>query len=275
MRFSVLSLLAMVVTPCMVALLAACGDVPPSSWSPTADTTGTTAPASPGSAEELEGGAWPIPGPDAGPESEEEAGAEDAAVDMSEPDAEEADAPVVEPPADPPPVPTGDFCDVGGSVVMEAEGFSSQTGYATVARGDASGGAAMRVGDSGALHFEIWLAAGGTWYFWPRTLAPDAESNGMYVDLDGVTIRAPATSAYPGVADIYVQKSGSTWYWEPKWQGPASGQTAGPVTFEASAGAHVLTIRKRKMERPLIDKVVLTTGNTPPSGLGPSETRCP
>jgi hypothetical protein len=276
MRFSVHSLLATVVTLGMVAVAAGCGDAPPSSWTyPTEHTRGAPVVPSQGAEEEPKEGPWPIPGPDAGNEGEDDAGAADATVEANEPDAEPPDAPVVEPPPEPPPVPVGDFCEVGGSVVMEAEGFSAQTGYATVARGDASGGAAMQVGASGALHFEIWLDTGGTWYFWPRTLAPDAESNGMYVDLDGVTIRAPATSAYPGVADIYVQKSGSTWYWEPKWQGPASGQVEGPVTFEASAGAHVLTIRKRKMERPLIDKIVLTKGNAPPAGLGPAETRCP
>ncbi len=274
MQCSVRRIFTTLVTLGLFAMLAACGDAPPPSWYSSADDP-LSGPAGASQESEPKEGPWPIPGPDAGPASEEEGGAQDSAVDAVEPDAPGADAPAVDPNPEPPPAPAGDFCEVNGEVVMEAEHFWGQTGYTSIARSDASGGTAMQVGASGVLHFEFWLATGGTWHFWPRTLAPDAESNGMYVDLDGITIRAPATSSYAGAADIYVQKSSSAWYWEPKWQGPGSGQVEGPVTFEASAGSHVLTIRKRKMERPLIDKVVLTTGNTPPSGLGPAETRCP
>jgi hypothetical protein len=47
------------------------------------------------------------------------------------------------------------------------------------------------------------------------------------------------------------------------------------VAFDVGAGDHTLTISKRKIERPLLDKIVLSWTNDAPSGLGPAETRCP
>ena len=170
---------------------------------------------------------------------------------------------------------SGDFCESSQVVAMEAESYSDQNGYAEVLRSDASGGRAMQVGDGGSLDFQIFLTTPGTYYFWIRTLAPDAESNGLYVALDGELITAPADNPYAGVSDIYLKKSSSQWFWDPAWQGEGSGAVQGPVTFVASAGEHTLAIRKRKMERPLIDKVVLTVANAVPSGLGPNETACP
>ncbi len=78
---------------------------------------------------------------------------------------------------------------------MEAESYSAQSGYAEVGRSDASGGLAMQVGDSGTLDFEVFLTTPGTYYFGIRTLAPDSESNGIYVELDGNLITAPADHA--------------------------------------------------------------------------------
>lgn len=189
----------------------------------------------------------------------------DAAVpDAAAPDAAAPDAGEI----------PADFCEAAGAIVMEAEAFSAQFGYAEVPRDDASGGVAMQVGDTGVLSFEIFLETAGTWYFWPRTLAPDSESNGMHVEIDGVFMTAPASNPYAGADDIYLQKSSTQWFWEPKWQGPGSGQVAGPVTFELAAGVHTLSIHKRIIERPLIDRIVLTTTNVAPTGLGPSETLC-
>ncbi len=168
-----------------------------------------------------------------------------------------------------------DFCETGQQVVLEAESFTTQNGYSQVPRTDASGGMAMQVGASGSLDFEIHLATGGTYYFWIRTLAADSESNGIFVALDGSQITAPPSNPYAGVPDIFLYKSATQWFWEPLFQGSGSGAVAGPVIFTTSAGVHTLSIQKRKMERPLIDKIVLTTGNTQPSGLGPAETPCP
>lgn len=170
---------------------------------------------------------------------------------------------------------SGDFCEEGEVVVMEAESYSAQEGYAAVARTDASGGTAMQVGDSGSLDFEVFLTTPGVYFFWIRTLASDAESNGIYVALDGELIEAPPENPYAGVTDIYLKKSATQWFWDPAWQGAGSGAVQGPVTFVASAGQHTLSIRKRKMERPLIDKIVLTVADEIPTSLGPAETPCP
>jgi hypothetical protein len=170
---------------------------------------------------------------------------------------------------------SGDFCESGATVVMEAENYSLQSGYVAVSRSDASGAVAMQVGDAGSLDFEVFLTSPGTYYFWIRTLSPDAESNGIYVMLDGELITAPDDNPYAGVPDIFLRKSSSQWFWEPAWQGEGSGAVQGPVTFVASAGLHTLAVVKRKMERPLIDKLVLTVADAAPSSFGPGETLCP
>jgi len=202
--------------------------------------------------------AGPDERPDAGPPPEVDAGS-DAGTDLGIDGGVERWA---------------DFCESRGIVAMEAEAFSDQFGYHEVRRDDASGGAAMQVGGSGVLSFHINIETAGTWYFWPRTLAPGSEDNGMRVEIDGVFMTAPRGNPYAGVDDIWVRKSSTEWFWEPMWQGSGSGQVAGPVTFELSAGPHTFSIHKRLIERPLIDRVVLTLGDTPPTGSGPGETPC-
>jgi len=207
---------------------------------------------------------------DSGTEMRVDAGPE-VRVDASMPDAGRDDAGTDA--GTPPPA---DFCEAGGILAMEAEAYSEQVGFAEVRRDDASGSVAMQVGDSGVLSFEIYVETAGTWYFWPRTFAPDSESNGLHVEIDGVRMTAPASSRHAGTDDIYLRKSVSQWFWDPLWQGSGSGPSAvsGPVTFELSAGVHTFSILKRIIERPLIDRIVLTTSSTAPTGLGPSETSC-
>ncbi len=155
--------------------------------------------------------------------------------------------------------------------VVEAENYTSQNGYTKVNQSGASGGAAMQVGGSGSLNFDFDFKTGGRYYIWLRTLAADSENNGLFISLDGKRIEAPSGHPQAGVSDIYLKKSGN-WQWEPEWQG-SSGHS-GPITFDATPGKHSLSIEKRKIERPLIDKLVINKSSSPPSGTGPAEQAC-
>ncbi|MEA3460944.1 MAG: FlgD immunoglobulin-like domain containing protein, partial [Bacteroidota bacterium] len=157
-------------------------------------------------------------------------------------------------------------------VSMEAENYTSQEGYSIVYRSDASGTQAMQVGSDGSLNYSITLNTAGTWYIWIRAYATTAENNGLFIKLDGETLTAPEDNPYAGVPDIYLTKNG--WCWKPEWKGPGDGEHEGPITMTASAGTHILSICKRKMEDPLIDKILLTLTDSPPedSSYGPDET---
>ena len=156
------------------------------------------------------------------------------------------------------------------SCVFEAENYSSQKGYAKVSHSGASGGIAMQVGASGSLNFELNLKVGGRYYVWLRTQAPNSESNGLFISIDGKRIKAPADHKLTGVSDIYLKK-GSNWFWTPEWQGSSH---SGPITFDIKPGKHTFSIEKRKIERPLIDKLVINKSKTPPTGKGPAEQAC-
>lgn len=173
-----------------------------------------------------------------------------------------------------PPLPpaNADYCEIDGMVVVEAEHFASNEGYAEVARPDASGGIVMQVGDQGSLDLSIHFDTAGEVFVWLRTFVPiqDSENNGVFLDLDGEPLVAPAGHPFAGVPDIYLQKIG--WAWAPAWQG--NGAVQGPVTFMVTPGDHTLTIRKRLIERPEIDKIVLDFAGLEPNGLGPGETPC-
>ena len=149
--------------------------------------------------------------------------------------------------------------EVNGVVSMEAENYTSQSGYARVVSSDTSGGAGMRaVGAEGSnLDFKFTVQQAGTWYFWARANANADVNNGFRLGLDGAVL-----------GDIYLKKIG--WSWTPEW---LTGHShAGPITFNLTAGTHTLSILKRKMENPLLDKIVLTRAATVPEGLGPAAT---
>ena len=212
-------------------------------------------------------GGDPIP-PDDGPPGE--TGADDGPGDEGPGDGA-LPPDVGEPPPLPPP-PGVVHCEIDGRIVFEAEAFDAQSGYAELPRGDASGGTVIQVGDDGTVDYDLWFASSGRVYVWVRTHVPtnDSENNGLFIDLDGEPIEAPDDHPQAGVPDIYLKKVG--WSWSPEWQGESG--HSGPVTFEVDAGVHTLSIRKRKIERPEIDKVVLELVGEEPSALGPAVTRC-
>jgi hypothetical protein len=164
------------------------------------------------------------------------------------------------------------FKEQNRMVVMEAENFTRNKGFTSVKRDDASGGAVMQAmagGSAFALDFDITVETGGTWHFLVRHNCPDHESNGMFLYLDGKQVSAPAGHPYPGETDIYLKKSvgvpglypASPWYWTPEWQAPGDGKHQGPITLTLTPGKHVLTIVKRSIERPHLDKLLLSVAD--------------
>ncbi len=147
---------------------------------------------------------------------------------------------------------------------MEAEHFTSQNGFLTLTRSDASGNKVVQISSSGAkVNYEINVTQGGSWYLWIRTYASGSANNGMYVELNGAKINNGS------VSDIYLKKG--VWSWEPEWLfGESSHQ--GPIRVNINSGKHTLSIIQRKSERPYIDKIILTKSATPPTGFGEAET---
>jgi hypothetical protein len=156
------------------------------------------------------------------------------------------------------------FAEKDGVISMEAENFRSQVGHSRIGNSQASGGTIMQVGESGSLNYEFDVKTPGTWYVWVRTYTTDSDNNGLYLKVNGNDLRHSS-----GVNDIYLKKTG--WSWTPEWQFGESSHK-GPITTNLQSGKNTFSIVKRKIERPLIDKIVLTRSNQPPTGFGPAET---
>jgi hypothetical protein len=103
-------------------------------------------------------------------------------------------------------------------------------------------------------------------------------SNGLFLELNGVRQRAPAGHPWAGADSIYLRKHPTNFSWKPEWQGPGEGNHAGPIAITIPhAGVHRLAIVARKVERPTLDKLVLTHRATAefandPTALGPPAT---
>ena len=150
--------------------------------------------------------------------------------------------------------------DVNGVISVEAENYTTQTGFARIGNANSSGGAGMKAtGAAGTsrLNYQLDVRQAGTWYVWIRANATANENNGYQLMLDGRLL-----------GDVYLKKIG--WSWLPEWLRGHS--HSGPVTMNLSAGRHTFSILKRKIENPLIDKIVLTLAGVPPSGYGPAAT---
>ncbi len=141
-------------------------------------------------------------------------------------------------------------------IIFEAESFISSNKVTTLNAGGASGGKAIQFGtDGGFADYTINVQESGRWEFVVRAIAKDAENNGLFVAVDGVTQRALNDHPLAGTPDIYLPK-GPNWLSGPnKWQGSEYG--AGPVVFNLTKGRHTFRIYKRKIERPILDKVTL------------------
>ena len=149
--------------------------------------------------------------------------------------------------------------DVNGVIAVEAEHYATQSGFARIGNAGASGAAGMKAtgAEGSRLDYQFDVRQAGTWYVWIRAYATANENNGYQLSLDGRLL-----------GDIYLKKIG--WSWLPEWLRGHS--HSGPVTVDLPAGRHVFSILKRKIENPLIDKIVLTRSAVPPSGYGPAAT---
>lgn len=159
-------------------------------------------------------------------------------------------------------------------IVREAEQFESQNGYSVINQDGTSGGKIIQVGDSGMVNYNINIPKAGRWYFYIKANAPDSESNGLFLYLNNQLLKSPSDYRLSGVGDIYLQKY--AWSWESKFQGHGSGASAveGPVSFDFNqTGDVVFSIGKRKIERPLLDKFILSM-NLIESGYDQIQEKC-
>jgi hypothetical protein len=157
-----------------------------------------------------------------------------------------------------------EFWEHRGLIVAEIEDAALRAAVVS-AREDASGGKVVTWHDeTGRAELTLRVFTPGVWHVWIRTAAKDHVSNGLYLELNGVRLRAPAGHRWPGVDAIYLRKHAVNFFWKPEWQGPGEGNHAGPIAIEIPhAGVHRLAIVARKIERPTLDKIVLTRSATP------------
>ena len=160
--------------------------------------------------------------------------------------------------------PPAEFWEHRGAIVAEVEDAALQAA-AVSAREDASGGKVVTWQDeTGRAELTLRVFTPGLWHVWIRTAAKDHVSNGLFLELNGVRLRAPAGHPWAGVDSIYLRKHAVNFFWKPEWQGPAEGNHAGPIAIEIPhAGLHRLAIVARKIERPTLDKIVLTRSASP------------
>lgn len=183
-------------------------------------------------------------------------------------------APTTPAPTTPAPIPeTGlpplqpiNFTEVNGVISMEAENCTSQTGYGRYLNAGASKGSVMRAdGPTGSqLNFKFSVKQSGLWYLWIRAYSTNHLNNGLILKLNGSVLKAPSSHPLSGASDVYLRKTG--WSWEPEWLKNES--HSGPITLQLPLGDNILSIVKRKVENPLIDKIILTRVNKAPSGFG-------
>lgn len=175
------------------------------------------------------------------------------------------------------------FTERNGMITIEAEQANRAVGFSAIDSPSASGEFAMQADeqveeDDTALEFRLHVKTPGRWYVWIRTQALHHRQNGLRLRLDGNALAAPADHDLAGTSNIYLRKlkSQDDWSWAPEWQPtPPQEKTGlrhqGPVAVELSAGEQSLTVLKRRRERPLIDKIVLTRSPNAPSGFGPPQ----
>lgn len=169
---------------------------------------------------------------------------------------------------------SGPFLESGGSVVIEAEHFTTNTAranhnWALLSNTSASGGQVMRsdpnnganvntgyVTGSPQLDFPILFSTPGTYYVWLRGIGPTGDDDSCHVGLDG---QGPAS------ADR-ISSFGTSLTW-------TRSTLDGPVAtiVVSTPGLHTLNLWMRE-DGLHVDRLLLTTNNAfTPSGAGPAE----
>jgi arylsulfatase A-like enzyme len=170
----------------------------------------------------------------------------------------------------PTPTPTSNsgFLESGGHVVFEGEHYSaniSRNSHTWVVSSDSTavGGAYINTSNAGVLfippnsaetQYNIYFSTPGTYYVWLRGNAPNGTSNAIGVGIDGTPTTNP----------INFGKYNS-WIWN------NFDLKSSPVKVTvSSAGLHTFSIWERK-DGTKLDRVMLTTSSSVPSGNGPTE----
>lgn len=170
------------------------------------------------------------------------------------------------------------FVEVDGEVVIEAENYSSLTpgtgsgassSWNTTTTDSPSGGTALIAEpNSGAnmslttngprLDYPITFTTPGTYRVWVRMICPSGNDHSIHVGLDGVCLTNNRGVGMGG--------SASSWSW---FDDVSSGDSNISVTIPA-AGTYTFNVWMRE-DGTLIDKIVLSTDTSKPSGSGPVE----
>lgn len=170
----------------------------------------------------------------------------------------------------PTPTPIPGFIETGGTVVFEGEHFDSNISrnnhtWTNGSDANAVGATFINTKNDGLIftppnsaetQYLINFSTTGTYYVWLRGYAPSGSSNAIGVGLDG----APTTTP------VNWQATGS-WVWDDT---DLNGATV--KINVASAGAHMFSIWERK-DGTKLDRIVLSTSPTKPTGTGPAESQ--
>lgn len=168
------------------------------------------------------------------------------------------------------------FVEVDGEVVIEAENYSSLTpgtgsgassSWNTTTTDSPSGGSGLIAGpnagrnmglstDGPRLDYPITFTTPGTYRVWVRMICPSGNDDSIHVGLDGVCLTNDRGYGLGG--------SASSWKW---FDDVSNGDSNISVTIPA-AGTYTFNVWMRE-DGTSIDKIVLNTDASRPSGSGP------
>ena len=132
-------------------------------------------------------------------------------------------------------------------VQTASSGFSG-TGYTIFPNGGYSNGA---FATSAQLVYKTQFSTTGTYYVFGRIIASSGADNSAYIGIDGVQSSSTANSSTP-----------SNWDWV----------SFGTITVSQAGIADIELVRREDGLQ--IDKIVLSTTNSIPTGTGPAATPC-
>lgn len=160
------------------------------------------------------------------------------------------------------------FIEAGGVVAFEGEHFDSNIGrnghtWTSGSDANAVGGTFINTPNDGLnatppnsaeTQYLINFSTTGTYYVWLRGYAPSGTSNAIGAGLDGASTTTPVNFA-----------KYDSWVWDDT----DSNGTPVKITV-SSAGIHTFSVWEKK-DGTKLDRVVLSTSSTAPSGNGPAE----
>lgn len=126
---------------------------------------------------------------------------------------------------------------------------------------DANGPGSPRDNSGAEMTYPIHVTTAGTYHVFVRGMSMGGESNGVHVGVDG-----QLSGTGPGASNMSGFRPHNEWIWE---NGRKDGYS-GTATLQLSAGSHILNVWNRD-DAFRIDKIVLRTSGTEPSGTGPAE----